>query len=387
MNNQNICGKYIYKKKGEFMKKAEIMKKGVQIFCLISFIVFLSGCTVFNKRLDSTAKPSNETTTQKTTSETAVSPAQLKVEDYFPSRQNIHYIYEGYGNEYASYDIYIDYAAEGKIQQRINNGGTELARVIEVREGKAAVLFSREETYFRENFLNKTKANPEILLMEPLVKGTTWTLSDGRVRTITRTEAGVSTPSGTYKAIEVTTAGNESKTADYYAKDIGLVKSVFDPGGNEITSSLAKAEENVPLVQRIRFYYPDINDEKQYYKERDISFNTNDITRKALESAYKQPSGSAAGAVLTPNTKINFLYLNEDGKVYVDLSSDFIKEMNAGSGYEGMMLQSIANTFGNYYNASKVVLTIDNKLYESGHFAFKKGEYLNVKLENSVEIK
>jgi hypothetical protein len=197
----------------------------------------------------------------------------------------------------------------------------------------------------------------------------------------------ISTPSGSYQAIEVTTEGPNDKTIDYYAKDIGLVKSVFNPGENEITSSLSKIEENVPLVQRISFFYPNTIDGKIYYKEKDISFKTNDITRRVLETAYKETVNKGLGSVFSQNTKINSLYLNQDGIVYIDLSSSFLKEMNAGTGYEGMILQSIANTFGKYYNAPKVILTIDNKLYESGHFAFKKGEYLKVRYEGAIEMK
>jgi len=72
--------------------------------------------------------------------------------------------------------------------------------------------------------------------------------------------------------------------------------------------------------------------------------------------------------------------------VYIDLNQAFLTEMNAGSGYEAMILQSIANTFGQYYNAQKVYLTIDNKLYESGHISMKKGEFIKVKVEDAVEL-
>ncbi|MPM73475.1 Acetate kinase [bioreactor metagenome] len=67
--------------------------------------------------------------------------------------------------------------------------------------------------------------------------------------------------------------------------------------------------------------------------------------------------------------------------VYIDLNRAFMTEMNAGSEYEGMILQSIANTFGGYFQSDKVILTIDNALYESGHFAFMKGEYLGVDMD------
>lgn len=85
-------------------------------------------------------------------------------------------------------------------------------------------------------------------------------------------------------------------------------------------------------------------------------------------------------------TKINSLYLNEDGMVYIDLSREFLTEMNAGSGYEAQILQCVANTFGSYYGSDKVIVTIDNNLYESGHIKLAQGEYLTVDTKESTEI-
>jgi len=322
---------------------------------------------------------------------TEPNPEAATITDYYPIRENTRYIYEGMGNEYASYNIYPDYTTETKIQQRVDNGGTVVARVLEIKDGKLTKLFSRGEIYYRENFLEATGEDTEILLMEPLQEGTTWTLSDGRVRTITNAAAEVTTPLGNYQALEVTTknpnnSDTEEKTLDYYVKDIGLVKSVFLSGETEISSSLSKVEENVSSAQSINFYYPNIDDEKFYYQRKEISFQTNDITREILAEAYKEPLGSNAGKVFSENTKINSLYLNSDGMVYIDLNQAFLTEMNAGSMYESMILQSIANTFGQYYNAEKVILTIDGQLYESGHIALQKGESLKVNYENAVEI-
>ena len=47
--------------------------------------------------------------------------------------------------------------------------------------------------------------------MEPLKEGTNWELKDSRIRTITNMAADVSTPSGNYKAIEVTTKRSMDK--------------------------------------------------------------------------------------------------------------------------------------------------------------------------------
>jgi hypothetical protein len=309
------------------------------------------------------------------------------IEDYYPLKKNTHYVYEGTGNEFASYDVYNDYISGEKVQQRMNNGGTTKVNVFELNNGKLSKVYTRGEAYYRENFLNQKSDQPEVLLMEPLIKGTTWKLDDGRTRTITDTAVEVTTPTGKYEALEVTTASSKDKTIDYYAKNVGLVKSVFESGETQITSMLSKIEENVPLVQKINFFYPNINDRKIYYKSIAISFYTNEVTRKVIAEAYKKPVNDQLGAVFSKNTEVNSLYLNKDANVYIDLNQAFIKEMNAGAGYEAMILQSVVNTIGQYYQVEKVYLTIDNQPYESGHILMGKGEYFKVQTQNSIEIK
>ena len=311
----------------------------------------------------------------------------LAVEDYFPITQNTRYVYEGKGNEYASYDVNIDYASQNRVQQRVDNGGTVMAKVFEIKEGKVTRVFSKGETYYRENLL-KSNAEKEILLQEPLKKGTNWTLDDSRKRTITGSSVEITVPAGTYKTVEVTTEGANDKTVDYYAPNVGLVKSVWIPGegGDEVSSSLSKIEENASFVQNVDFFYPNIDDERYYYKTRQISFKTNDVTRKVLAAAYKEPVSGNLGKVLSAKAEINSLYLNRNGRVYIDMNKAFLTEMNAGALYEGMILQSIANTVGRYYNVENILLTVENQPYESGHIAFQKGQSIHVKAEGAARI-
>ncbi|ADY55922.1 Lipoprotein LpqB, GerMN domain protein [Syntrophobotulus glycolicus DSM 8271] len=355
------------------------MKKVILFILILIPFVFLSGCT---------ANKANNAGDDQSGNQNQNPPAQqLSVKDYFPIIENTRYVYEGQGNEYASYTVNTDYTSETKVQQRINNGGTITAKVLELKDGKLTKLLARGEAYYRENLLEAKENDKEILLMEPLVQGTTWNLTNSRVRTITNVEADVTTPSGTYKAIEVTTTSSNDKTLDYYVKDVGLVKSVTVFDQDEISSSLSKIEKDVSFVQKVSFFYPGVNDGKIYYQEKELSFKTNEMTRPALEKAYKEVPNSNVGKVFSANTKINSLYLNSDGMVYLDLNEAFLKEMNAGSGYESMILQSVADTFGKYYNAQKVILTIDGKLYESGHLRFERGQSLEVNDENAVQVK
>jgi len=338
------------------------MKKIISLICMVLILPSFFGCEVNNGN-------SNKATPV---------PQSLEIKDYFPIKVNTRYVYEGTGNEYASFNIFNDYTSDTKVQQRVDNGGTIMAKVVELKDGKLTRLFSRGEAYYRENLLENKGDEDEILLMEPLAKGNTWTLKDSRIRTITGISVDVTTPLAKYNAIEITTESQKDKTIDYYAKNVGLVKSVFISGGNEITSSLSKIEENVSFTQKINFYYPNPNNDKLNSTSKDISFKTNDITRKVLEVAYKEIVNNNNSKVFTTNTKINSLYLNKDNMVYIDLNSAFSTELNAGALYEGLILQSIANTFGHYYNSQRVVLTIDNNLYQSGHIAMEKGQFIKV---------
>jgi len=304
-------------------------------------------------------------------------PEALKVEDYFPIKDNVKYVYEGMGNEYAQYDVYIEYTAQGLVQQRVDNGGTVEARVYEVKDGKLTRLLSRGETYYRENMLDRSDNSKEIMLMEPLEAGTVWKLADGSERTITKVDADVTTPLGSYKAIEVVSKGKNDTVTDYYVKDIGLVKTVFSGQDYEVSSSLKEIEENTRRIESIQFYFPGDND-KLNIVEKEVSFKTNDETGQILGDAYKEASTSNSGVVFSSNTKINRLTLNKENKVEIDLNSAFRTEMNAGSGYEGMILQSVADTFGKYYNAKEVILTIEGEPYASGHFEFEEGETIKV---------
>jgi len=158
------------------------MKHAAKFFAVLFLLLTLSGCQ------------NGSTSTPSTSSDTSM-PEELKASDYFPMVENTRYVYQGEGNEYAFYDAYPDFTSENQIQLRIDNGGTILTMVIALSDGKLVQTYSSGETYDRENDLNKT-GEEEVLLAEPIVKGTVWTLKDGSTRTITDTSASISTPSG-----------------------------------------------------------------------------------------------------------------------------------------------------------------------------------------------
>lgn len=351
------------------------MKKFIIVFLIM--IMILTSCNNANENNNNT--PNSEENGN--TDNTDVEVTKLTIEDYFPFKENTKYEYEGEGNEYASYTVFTDYITENRIQTRTNNGGTEMVKVIENNNGQLKVLFSRGETYFRENFTKTTSNEGDILLKEPLTVGNAWTAGDDVKRSITNSDIEITIPLGTFKALEVTSEGKDYKTVDYYAADMGLIKTISTGEGYEVSSTLSKLETDSPLVQNIIVYYPNMEEDLLNSIQIEVSFNTNDDTKDVIERTIKDVATQSQ--VLSSNTKINSLYLNDDdGMVYLDFSSEFVNEMNAGSAYESMIFQSITNTFGMYYGIEEVYITVDGKPYQSGHIYMKEGEPFKVNFDN-----
>lgn len=304
---------------------------------------------------------------------------ELSIVDYYPITENTKYSYEGKGNEFAEYTVFVDYAENNRIQTRINNGGTESINVLELKDGQLALLYSRGETYFRHNFLNNEYDEGKILLKEPLKEGSSWKYDESTNATITGISKEVVTASGNYEAIEVTLEGEQGKTVDYYAKDVGLVKTIASGDGYEVSSTLSSIENNTPLIQTIALYYPNIDG---YLNTIDvqIEFSTNDEPKDVIERIVKDLS---VYEILSPHTRINELFYNEEeNSVHIDLSEDFVTEMKAGAGFEALIIQSLTNTLGQYYGVNEVYITIDGGPYESGHIIIEEGEPSLVNLDN-----
>jgi len=343
---------------------------------LLFVFTFLTGCA---------SSPAENTPPSVPGPSTDKTPGRT-LEEYYPFLENVRYEYVGEGNEFASFIATVDFLEGDKIQLRQNNGGTETIRVLSRKDGKLTELFSREETYFRENFLNETEEE-NVLLMEPLAAGTEWKGENGDRFYISKTGVPVETPAGTFDALEVTRESGDTKILYYYAKDTGLVKQEFVSGDMKITSMLSKLVKDVPLTQTVRFFYPSVDEDRLYFAEKELSFPTNEKTETVFEAAFKEvPDAAGLNRILGPNVKINEMTLLPDNVARIDFSKELISEMNAGSGYEGMILQSITNTVGLYFGVDEVVITVEQKPYASGHFEMREGEPFTVDLSKSVPL-
>ncbi len=358
------------------------MRKGLLLTLCLMMLV-LAGC----KRNDGsdnqvptvapTAAPSITPSAEPPKEEVSTTPTpatkeKLSIQDYYPVEANTQYQYDGEGNEFAAYTRYIEFIDEntGRVQTRTQNGGTESVRVLEVKDGALSVVYTVNECYYRANFLTMTQELPEILLMEPLQKGTAWTLPDGRKRVISSIDASIVTPYGNFQALEVTTEEENAITKDYYAAGVGLVESLYESkdsaGELKVASLLSKVNKNSPFTQNLRVFYTD-SEEKINEVNTELAFQTGEDAKGKLEELFLQKPSEDYLPLMSEGSRMNELFIDSIGILNADFSSEFINGMNLGSGYEQLVLQSLADTLGGYYGVSKVRITIDGKPYESGH--------------------
>ena len=122
-------------------------------------------------------------------------------------------------------------------------------------------------------------------------------------------------------------------------------------------------EEGSPLRQYAHFYYPDFTNGRVAYLEKPFELITNEDIKGAFERELKTvPEGSGLTPVLPEGAALNSVTFDPATRVVkADVSRIFITEMNAGSSLEGLILQSLADTLGWYFQTDKVQLTVDGR--------------------------
>jgi len=312
----------------------------------------------------------------------------LTISDYFPFKENTIMEYEGLGNEFAEKKTFVEFKEERKIQLKELNPGTIFVRVIEYSNGELKEIYAEGEFYHIENMLNANTNKNNVLLKEPLEVGNTWSNEDGTTKEITGLNKTIETPSSIYEALEVTTKFPSGGTlTEYYARDIGLVGSIYRDGGYEVKTLLREVKSHVQELGIIS-YYPLADKIGTGYMEQTITFETNDHIEEILENILKNPPSEKLGPSISRDVKINEIHLDREAWILeVDFSKEFADDLNVGSAQEAEMLKSVVNTLGKFYDVEKVYITIEGLPYESGHYSIKEGEYFIVDTAEVIEIK
>lgn len=362
------------------------MKK--YIILVLTVILSFTACGTKEKEEEKPIIEDNGDNEDKEEVEEKSKEEQGSIEDYFPAKENTIYKYTG-NNPFADQSDYIVYKDEDHIQKRaenINSVSTELYKLGN-NELKIVYLGLDNVSSGLVDFRDEEEKENIVILREPLRLNNSWhttmgtnDYSDNIIQgksTITDVEVNVEVPAGEFECIEVTTeyeTGNEE--VRYYAKDIGLVKTKYKSfrkvedklTEEEIIVELSEIIEDTPLEIEMTMYYPDEQVMDLVEEESNLEFNTNDDLNKIFENKFKVPSENPFAPIITENTKVQSITVDyEKSEVSIDLSKDFTEELNAGSGYELLIQESLEYTLKKFYNVTGFNLTIDGSKYEPKH--------------------
>lgn len=354
------------------------MKKQLIMIVLFIIGIILVGCTAIEGASNS----------DKGFEATVKAEGGLSISDYFPYLENTILQYEGEGNEFAEQDVYYEFIEKNRAQVKIINPGTNLVKVLELKAGVLSEIFFEGEFYHIENMINSKVEKQDIILKEPLKVGTSWSTVGGNIKEITSLDSKITTPYGSFVALEVTTRYEENRLEkEYYSEGIGLVMREYIDGESVIRTSLSNIE-NTSYKPNMLLFYPHKEDGTTVYIQDTLNFNTNDKVEKLIENKLKNPPSEGLGISLPSGVSINSIYLDRSKWIVkVDFSKELLTDLNAGSSYENQILISIVNTLGKFYDTDKVYISVEGRPYESGHFAIREGEAFKVNTEGIEEFK
>lgn len=318
-------------------------------------------------------------------SEDAEQEVSQDLKRWFPPLEDTYLEYEGEGNEYASFTRYPQFTHDTTLQMVESTGGTDVVRIYDYSDDQVEEIFSRPETYFREDFaetgLVSGTDNLMILLQQPIELNHSWESPNGALSEITGLNVPIETSQGVIEALEVTSTQEGFTTLSYYAEGIGLIQRISKQEENQeadITSTLQSFNEETAEKLPVTIYSLDEQALNIVPHSVELDLYTNDPIRLNLADYMTGQSGEEIGQLLPEGTRINYMFLRQDGTAAVDFSNELIDEMNAGAGIEAMILQAMVNTIGDYYDVEEVLFTVEGEPYSSGHILLEEGETMRV---------
>lgn len=157
---------------------------------------------------------------------------------YFPIQPGLKWEYQGTGNEFASFTNEC-LRAQGDLAQFRTVSGTTTGSLFSVTND-AVTRLARKELAEDRNLLTITPEEKVVLLKAPVVPGTSWA-NGSESRSIVSIGSVVDVPAGSFQdvvKVQVTTPGQTAQTFEYYARNIGLIKSESVSGSTRIVSDL-----------------------------------------------------------------------------------------------------------------------------------------------------
>lgn len=171
---------------------------------------------------------------------TADEPSASTPGNYYPLAAGNYWIYEGDGNEYASFTRKVEYASGDLTQLSDNNGGTVVTTVLSRDDNGITRIYFEPESYSPGNLLETGFSSNDntLLLKYPLEPGTAWASGDCQ-KLVETNGIEIRTPAGVFDdCVKIKLTWPQSDGYEYYKAGIGMIKQEFLIEGGTISSTL-----------------------------------------------------------------------------------------------------------------------------------------------------
>ncbi|MCL1995405.1 MAG: hypothetical protein FWG63_04280 [Defluviitaleaceae bacterium] len=300
------------------------------------------------------------------------------ISDFFPFGENTTLVMENEQEPLANHEIFTTHISGNRVQQHISGLNIAHALVLELDDGTLRQVFSFIDHPVFEDITDIQPNINWVILQEPLVLGNYWSTGDGdAISTITGIGAQVVTPAGTFsETIQVTTQfPNGDHVVTYFAVGHGIVydswNTTFGETVSSATSELVQVREGGMEIE-IPVFFPAAGLETIEVEMMDITIYTNQDFPSLFTEVLQETVAELE------NVTVNNITVNRmEGFVSVDFSRNFL-DINMGSALEGMLLHSLASTFGMFYRVENFHITLEGENYNSGHFYFGESDFIDV---------
>ncbi len=343
------------------------MKKLVAL--LLCGVIALAGCKA-------------TTTPGEPTASSAPSQKEVgTVADYFPFEADTLYTYEANASSgLGPTAIFNTYLEGNRAQRCISRDGFYATEMIERTKDQATLVFGDSQHAFYDNILAAEPTMELVLLKGPLKLGQTWQAAEDQTSEITSVDTTISTPAGDFTTIEVTTTFESGSVEKYYyAKDIGLVQSVFTASIGEVVTTLSSIQKDQTMEAKLNVELANVTINAQEPTPTTLALPTNPDLPKLIEGSLKQVPSDDYLPLISEDTIIKSITIDWPSSLAtVDLSKHYVKDVNVGDGIQRLLLQCLVDTIGKFYDVQRVMVTIEGKPFENGSISLKDGEGLPV---------
>ena len=331
---------------------------------------------------------------------------QVVYSPYMPFTDNLLLVYTIEGPSlYDTFLIFNSYVNENRAQRFTQlGGGTTIVDVVEMIDGRAVIIFNDSDVFAPHADITDVSQQMFYVVLPGVIEtGIRWRANplvegDTAMKEITGIDVIVTTPAGTFSAIEITLTGHSDREyivepvrRMYFAEDIGMVKQrdytgiPIEHAGQDLDS----IQQGVHVTELVEVIHDGLigetftfhADAQNSVPSVPVHITTNNALLDVLNTVLRDSAYATFGLDLPSDVRIVSYFANANNRnLHLDFSAGFLREMErtATQEAEEHLLLAIVDIFGIFFNAQGVAITVEEQPFAGRYTALRSMEFLPV---------